>query len=232
MHAMRNLILAGCVLLHSMAASAVTMTATQDHEQIRNVAAEFVRQQSASLPGKVTYQVDEIDRRTALPACTKLEAFLPAGSQFIGKTSIGVRCMELHGWSIFVQARINVSLKFLVSAKQLSSGHVLQEQDLASQTMEAASSGGLTDPKQAIGKVLRYSIATGQVLREDMLRLPFSVTQGQIVRLIVQGDGFGISSEGAALGNASEGKTVQVRLGSGRVVGGISRANGVVEIGP
>lgn len=227
MHAMKKSIVMGCLLLHSWAAAAA-----QDHQQITDAAAAFIQQQSLALPGKVSYKVDRIDPRITLPACAKLEAFLPSGSQFIGKTSIGVRCIAANGWSIFVPVQIKLSLKLLVSARQLPMGHVLQEQDLASQTIEASRSDGITDPKQAIGKVLRFSIAAGQLLREDMLRMPFSVTQGQIVQLVVQGDGFGISSDGAALGNASAGKAVQVRIGSGRVVGGIARANGIVEIGP
>jgi flagella basal body P-ring formation protein FlgA len=229
---MKKLILIGYLLLHGIVASGAPLAAAQDHAQIKNIAAAFIQQQSAALPGKVTYKIDEIDPRIAMPACTKLEAFLPAGSQFIGKISIGVRCMEKNGWSIFIPAQIKVSLNLLVSARQLPLGHTLNEQDLASQTTETTQTEGLTNPNQVLGKVLRYNIAAGQVLREDMLRLPFSVTQGQIVQLAVQGDGFSVRSEGVALGNASEGQSVQIRIGLGRVIGGIARANGLVEIGP
>jgi len=140
--------------------------------------------------------------------------------------------MNQHGWRIFVPVKIKVSLNLLVSARQLPLGHTLQEQDLTSQTIEVSQTEGLTDPKQALGKVLRYSIAAGQVLRESMLRQSFSVTQGQVVHLVVQGGGFSIRTEGAALGNAGAGRTVQVRSASGRVIGGIAQANGVVEIEP
>ncbi len=221
-----------CLLLHGIVASAMPPAAAQDHAQIKTVVEAFVQQESASLPGKVTYQVNDIDQRIALPACARLEAFLPAGSQFIGKTAVGVRCLEKNGWSIFVPVQIKVSLNFLVSARQLPLGHTLQQQDLATQMTEALQTEGLTDPGQAIGKVLRYGVGAGQVLREDMLRQPFSVTQGQIVSVVVLRDGFTIHSEGAALGNASEGQNVKVRSSSGRVIGGIARANGVVEIGP
>lgn len=202
------------------------------HAKIANAVASFVRQQTASLPGKVAYHVDEIDRRLALPACARIEAFLPAGSQLIGRTSVGVRCIESVGWSIFVPVQVRVSLDLLVSARQLPLGHTLQERDLASLTTETSNMTGLTDPRQAIGKVLRYGIASGQVLREDMLRPPFSVTQGQIIQLIARGSGFSINNAGAALNNASAGQTVQVRVGSNRVVGGIALASGMVEIGP
>jgi flagella basal body P-ring formation protein FlgA len=229
---MKKFILLGYLMLYSLIASAVPAATIQDRAQIKNVAAAFAQQQSAALPGKVTYKVEDIDPRIALPACAKLEAFLPTGSQFIGKTAIGVRCTAKEGWSILVPVQIKVSLNLLVSARQLPLGHTLQEQDLASQTTETSQVEGLTDPKQAIGKVLRYGVAAGQVLREDMMRLPFSVTQGQIVPLIVQSAGFSIRSAGSALGNASNGQSVQVRSSSGRVIGGVARANGIVEIGP
>ncbi|HEU0189159.1 MAG TPA: flagellar basal body P-ring formation chaperone FlgA [Gallionella sp.] len=252
---MKKLLLIAFLLLQSAAAGAAPATdvlvrsapstATQDHTQIRNAVASFVQQQTAALPGKVSYQIDEIDRRIVLPKCAELEAFLPAGSQLIGKTSVGVRCNQplrkeeannrsahTNGWSIFVPVQIRLNLNLLTSAHQLPPGHTLQEQDLASQSTETSQPGGFTDPKQVLGKVLRYGIAAGQVLREDMLRQPYSVMQGQIVQLAVQGNGFSIRSEGVALNNASEGQTVQIRVGSGRVISGVARAGGVVEIVP
>lgn len=206
--------------------------APQNHAQIRNAVATFVQQQTAALPGKVTYKVEEIDRRITLPECGKLEAFLPAGSQLAGKTAIGVRCNESNGWSIFVPVQITTRLNLLVSTRQLPLGHMLQEEDIASQTTETSQARGITDPKEVIGKVLRYGIAAGQTLREDMLRAPYSVRQGQTVQLAVQGSGFSIRSEGVALNNASEGQVVQVRVGAGRVISGTARSGGVVEIAP
>lgn len=212
-------------------ALADTQKASQDHAQIKNTVSAFVQQQTAALPGKVSYRVDEIDRRIALPGCAKLEAFLPQGSQLIGKTSVGVRCNETNGWSIFVPVQIKISLNLLVSARQLPMGHMLQEQDMVTQTTETAGASGFTDPKQVAGKVLRYGITAGQILREDMLRQPYSITQGQTVQLATQGSGFSIRSEGVALNNASEGQTVQVRVKSGRVISGIARA-GLAEVVP
>lgn len=227
-----SLLAIGAIILSTSNASADTPKASQDHAQIKNLVATFVQQQTAALPGKVSYQVDEIDRRIALPGCAKLEAFLPPGSQLIGKTAIGVRCNETNGWSIFVPVQIKISLNLLVSARQLPLGHILQAQDIVAQTTEASKASGFTDPDQAIGKVLRYGIAAGQILREDMLRQPYSVMQGQTVQIAAQGSGFSIRSEGVALNNASEGQTVQVRVKSGRVISGVARPAGLVEIAP
>lgn len=227
MQAMKKLLLIVLLLLQSLAAMAV---GTQDHALIRDVVAAFVQQQTADLPGNVTYKVDEIDRRISLPECRKLEALLPTGGKLVGRTAVRVRCNEARGWSISVPVQIRISTSLLISARALPMGYTLREEDIATQTTETTQSGGITDVKQAIGKVLRHGITAGQVLREDMLRPPYSIVQGQAVQLIVRGNKFSIRNEGIALNNASEGQAVQVRTSSGRTLGGVAGASGVVEI--
>ncbi|MFZ2301273.1 MAG: flagellar basal body P-ring formation chaperone FlgA [Gallionella sp.] len=224
---MKKLLLIGLLLLQPLAAMAV---GTQDHALIRDVVAAFVQQQTADLPGNVTYKVDEIDRRISLPECRKLEALLPAGGKLVGRTAVRVRCNEARGWSISVPVQIRISTSLLISARALPMGYTLREEDIATQTTETTQSGGITDVRQAIGKVLRHGITAGQVLREDMLRAPYSIVQGQAVQLIVRGNKFSIRNEGIALSNASEGQAVQVRTSSGRTLGGVAGASGVVEI--
>lgn len=218
-----------CLLLHAVAPA---LAGTQDHALVRGAIAAFVQQQTADLPGKVTFSVGEIDRRISLPECGKLEAFLPAGGKLIGRTAVGVRCNEARGWSISVPVQIRVNSNLLISARALPLGHTLREEDIATQTTETTQAGGITDVKQVVGKVLRYGINTGQVLREAMLRAPYSIVQGQSVQLILRGNGFSVRNEGVALNNASEGQQVQVRTRSGRTLGGIAGPDGMVEIRP
>lgn len=226
-------LLATCLLLllplTALGADKPSPASTQ--AQIAKLAASFVKQQTAGISGKVDYQIEELDPRISLTPCSRMEAFLPSGSQLIGKTSIGVRCNEQNGWQILVPARITVTLQLLVSARQLQPGQVLQAADLATQSVEISRATGFTDPTQVVGKVLRYGIAAGQILRDDMLRAPYSVTQGQVVQIIARGNGFSVRNEGAALNNAGEGQTVQVRIASGKVISGTAR-NGVVEVTP
>lgn len=227
MRAMKKLLLIGLLLLQPITTIAV---GTQDHALIKNAVAAFVQQQTADLPGNVTYKVEEIDRRISLPECGKLEVLLPAGGKLIGRTAVRVRCNEAHGWSISVPVKITVSADLLISARALPMGYTLREEDLATQITETTQSGGMTDAKQAVGKVLLHGISAGQVLRESMLRAPYSIVQGQVVQLIVRGNKFSIRNEGVALNNASEGQAVRIRTSSGRTLGGIAGADGVVEI--
>lgn len=226
---MKKILLVACLFLHSVAVAAA---APQDHASLKSAVTSFVQQQTAGLPGKVTYNVDEIDKRIALRACSKIEAFLPAGSQLIGRVSIGVRCNEVNGWSIYIPVQIKISRELIISARPLALGQLLHAEDIARQTTETTQNVGITDAAQVIGKVLRYSVAAGYIMRDDMLRAPYNVKQGQTVQLSVQGAGFSLSSSGVALNNASEGETVQIRTFSGRIVSGIAGEDGIVKISP
>lgn len=226
---MKKFWLISLLFLHCVAANAAGQ---HDHAALKTAVNSFVQQQTAALPGKITYHIDEIDPRLILRPCSKVNVFLPSGSQLIGRVSIGVRCQETNGWSIFIPVQIKISRDLLISARPLLMGQIIHEEDLARQTTEITQNSGITDAKQVIGKVLRYSIAAGYTLREDMLRAPYSVKQGQVVQLSVQGNGFSMSSSGVALSNASEGETVQIRTSAGRVVSGIASTEGVVRINP
>jgi len=206
--------------------------AQQSHAEIFEAVTAFVRAQTHDLPGKVNFKVDEIDPRSVRSACPTLEVFLPSGSQLLGNSMVGVRCPDKKGWTLFVPVHVMVSVDMLITNKPLTQGHVLQTEDLSSQNAEMTQTGILTDPSQAIGKVLKNGIGAGQVLKQDMLRAPYAITQGQTVRLQVEGTGYSILSEGQALSNAEEGQSVKVKTASGQVVSGAARPGGIVEIRP
>ena len=220
------------LLLPFFASSAAGATGEQSHAEIHRAVAEFVRSQTLTLPGRVLIKVDEIDRHVSRPICPSLEAYLPTGSQLIGSTVIGVRCPVKNGWSLFVPVQITVTVDMLISSKPLSQGHVLQGDDIAQQTAELTQLGILTNLSQALGKVLKSGVGAGQVLRQDMLRAAYVVTQGQTVQLIVEGAGFSIRSEGRALNNGAEGDAIQVKTASGQVISGVAKNAGVVEVRP
>ena len=207
--------------------------AQQNHTEIRAAVETFMRAQTSTLPGQVTIRVGEIDRRIVLPACPEFEAFLPPGGKLFGNSTVGVRCPAgKKGWKLFVPVHVTVIANMLITGKPLQQGQVLHAEDLASQSGELTQTGILTDLGQAVGKILKYSIGAGQVLKQDMLRAPYAVTQGQTVQLWVDGAGFRMHSEGQALSSAAEGQTVRVRTLSDQVVSGTARAGGVVEVRP
>jgi flagella basal body P-ring formation protein FlgA len=182
------------------------------------------------MPGKVNIQVANIDPRTSLSACDALEAFMPNGAKMIGKTSIGVRCNEKPGWSVFVQASIKVSADFLVANRPLSQGLVLSADDFSVQSGELGQPGILSAPEQAIGKTLKFALGTGQVLRLDMLRPDFVIRQGQTVQLYVRTNNFVVSSEGQAMNDATAGQSVRIKTAAGQTIGAFAVKDGRAEV--
>lgn len=202
----------------------------QDHASIRDVALTYAQTQTRSMPGKVSIQVANIDPRTILPACHALEAFMPNGSKMIGKTSIGVRCNEKPGWSVFVQATIKVSAGLLVANHPLSQGVVLSADDFTVQSGELGQPGILTAPEHAIGKTLKFAIGAGQVLRLDMLRPDFVIKQGQTVRLYVRASNFMVGSEGQAMNDAMAGQAVRIKSATGQMISAFASKDGSAEV--
>ena len=206
--------------------------AQQNHAEIHEAVIAFLRAQTLTLPGEATIKVNEIDRRIARPACQKLETFLPSGGKLLGNSMVGVRCPGKNGWTLFVPVHVKVSTSMLIANKPLQQGQVLHAEDIASQNGEMVQVDILTDPSQAIGKVVKYSIGAGQVLKQDMLRVPYAITQGQTVQLQTGEQGFKIRSEGQAINNAAVGQIVQIRTSSGQVVSGIAQSDGTVAVRP
>ena len=217
--------------LYTLCTAAAWAGAAQSHAEIRDTVAAFVRAQTQAIPGKVSIQVAEIDPRTLLPVCPALEAFLPPGTQLNGNSSVGIRCIKKHNWSIYVQVNVKISVNMLTVKKTLLQGQTVQAEDISILSSESLQTGTLTDPAQALGKIMKYGIAAGQILRQDMLRAPYTVKQGQAVQLQVLGSGFRVSTEGQALSNAADGETTTARTASGQIVSGVAKA-GMIEIRP
>jgi flagella basal body P-ring formation protein FlgA len=135
-------------------------------------------------------------------------------------------------WTIYVPVQVTLRTVMLVARKPLFAEKVLTADDVATQDGESTRPDILTDPAQVVGKVLKQGIGAGQLIRQDMIREPYTVRQGQSVQVQVEGRGFRISTEGQAMGNAAEGQSVQIRTASGRFVAGTAGMDGTVRVAP
>ncbi|MDD5298551.1 MAG: flagellar basal body P-ring formation chaperone FlgA [Rhodocyclaceae bacterium] len=206
--------------------------AVQDPLFVKTAAEDFLRTQTKDLPGEINISVEAPSAGNKLQACNTLEAFLPPGSRAWGRTTVGIRCVEGASWSLYLRARVQVTGDYLVTTHALAPGQALGTEDVTTRKGELTQlpAGILTDPKQVQGKQASVSVPSGQALRADQLRQPLAVQQGQNVTVISRGEGFRVSTEGVALGNASAGQVVQVRIQSGQVRSGIAQPGGLVEM--
>ena len=200
--------------------------------QIHKAVDQLVHNQTAGLPGKVSFTLGAIDTRLNLPACPAPEAFIPAGARLWGNASVGVRCGGSNPWTIYIPVSIRILAGVVIAAHALAQGRSIELTDLAVQEADLGQLPGavITEPGQAVGRIVTLSVAPGQPLRQDLLRSPPVIQQGQSVTLRAQGAGFKVSAEGKAVTNAAEGQVAQVRTPTGRTVNGLARLGGIVDI--
>lgn len=238
-----NALLSSCVLFSvvSQADNRVQIAQAHSTAQVvkrQNLAivkakiSEYLTMQTVGYPGEVSIQVGAIDPSLKLSECDNLQVSLPNGSRAWGKTSVSVQCTAPSKWAIYVQSTVNVVGNYLVAASPLGQGQVISDNDVISEKgdLTRLPAGIFTERTQAVGRSVQISMTAGTVLRQEMLKVTPIVQQGQAVKVVSSGNGFSVSAEGLALAKAAEGQVVQVKVASGKVVTGIARQGGQVEV--
>lgn len=203
----------------------------EDGETIRRAALAYLQQQTVGLPGKIGITVAQTFPR-GLAACTTLEPFMPTGARLWGRTTIGVRCAGEKPWTLYLQARIAIQATYYLAAHQIEPGAVVRADDLLARDGDLSNlpRAVITDPSQAVGATATMRISAGMPLRQDLLKSASAVTIGQTVRVVAQGEGFSISSEGSVMNNATPGQQVRVKMDGGQIISGIVKDGGTVQV--
>lgn len=186
-------------------------------------AIQYLKTQTAGQPGKVSVQVKA--PRSELPACAALDAFQPVGSRRTGRTTVGVRCLAPSAWTVYLQAQISVQGTYAVTRQPLPANHTLSSADIALREGDLGNlpADVITDIDNILGYRTVSGLAAGAPLRNALVRAPIAVQQGQVTRVVLNGPGFSVQSEGQALANASRGDQVRVKTRSGQVISGVAQ---------
>lgn len=197
--------------------------ADQDPAALQAHAERYLKTQTASLPGKVSIQVKA--PRSELPACAALDAFQPVGSRRMGRTTVGVRCLAPSPWTVYLQAQIRVEGSYAVTRQPLPANHTLTADDVSLREGDLGSLpvDVITNIDDMLGYRTVSGLAANAPVRRAMVRAPLAVKQGQVTRVVLNGPGFSVQSEGQALANASRGDSVRVKTRSGQVISGIAQ---------
>lgn len=212
---------------------AATAPQNQNLRIINQKVKDFLTTQSAGSPGKVEITVNPMEEGTLLTYCPAPEAFFPPSSAAWGKTTVGVRCGQPKPWTVYVQANVSIIANYVVAGVPLSQGQVIEAKDLQLQKGDLTQlpTGVFTEFNRILGTSAKMSLPAGTVIKQEMLKLPNLVLQGQSVRVSSKGTGFSISTEGQALNSATEGEIVKVRVTNGSVVSGVVKKDGQIEVG-
>ena len=215
----RKWLAAACLCVSAVAHAADR----QDPAALQAHVERFLKTQTGGLPGKLSIQVKP--PRGSLPACAALDTFQPAGSRSIGKITVGVRCLAPIQWTVYLSAQVRLIGSYAVTRQPLPANHVLTAADIALREGDLGSlpADVVTDADAMLGYRAVSGLAAGAPLRGALLRPPLAVQQGQTTRLVMNGPGFSVQSQGQALANASRGDRVRVKTRSGQVVSGVAQ---------
>lgn len=184
-------------------------------------------------PLRLEASVGELDSRLQLARCNRAEPYLPPGTRLWGKTRLGVRCVDGPvKWNVFLPISIKAWGPAWVVKGQVASGAVISAEDVMEMDVDWAeeSSPVLTSSARWLGQVATRNLNAGQTLREAMVKPAQAFQAGSHVRVIAQGVGFRIASDGQALTAGVVGQMARVQMDNGRVAIGRVIDNRTVRV--
>ncbi len=182
---------------------------------------------------RIEVTLGRLDPRLALAACDRIEPFVPPGSPPWGATRVGMRCAQGQvGWKVTLPATVQMLVDGLIVPAGLPAGQTIAAAQLAVAEVDAAARADavLTDPAQAVGRVLARPVAAGEALRRSVLRNRQWFAAGEMVRIVASGAGWTVSAEGRAIGPGIEGQPVSVRTPTGQTVTGYATGDHRLEL--
>ena len=184
-------------------------------------------------PPRIEVIVGTLNPTLKLAPCQQVQAYLPSGIRALGRSRIGLRCIEgpVH-WNVSLPVTIKLWAPSLVANTLLPSGTVLTQAHLRIAEVDLAErpDPAIAELPLAVGRSLQRSLAAGDALRRSDLKTRQFFNGGDTVRIVAQGPGYAISSEGQALGPGLEGQTVRVRIDNGRILSGIAIGDRRIEV--
>lgn len=229
-----SLALAGAAAAQPAEAADPTLT-----EALRNAVQGMAQDAALVLWGAATpvprieVQVGKLPSNLRLAPCTQVLPYLPNGVRPLGRSRIGLRCAQgTAHWNVSLPVTVRLWAASLVATAALPAGTVLEARHLASAEVDLAerSDPAIGNSAAAIGRTLQRSLSAGDALRQADLKTRQMFSAGDTVRIVGNGPGYAVSSEGQAMGPGLEGQNVRVRTESGRIITGTATATRRVEV--
>jgi len=206
---------------------------TQSLAVINDVVHNYV--ESALVPdGKYEISNTQIDNHLQLPACKQsLDVFAQSGSIKPGRNTVGIRCNDKGGWTIYSTVIVKSFQNVLILAKPLNRNDRIAFEHLKSEVRDVATlqQGYLTDPNDIVNKQATRIVPAGTVLNRQHYTEPTLIKRGQHVNIQSGKAGFLISAQGVAMMDGSKGQQIKVKnVSSRRIIRATVVNPGVVSV--
>lgn len=224
----------GLTLAAATTTAAEANLAPELAQQLQHMASLSAFATGSTVPGaRVEVELGRIDPRLNLAPCTRIEPYLPTGVRLLGRSRIGLRCIEgAVRWNVYMPVTVRLFAPAWVARQALPEGTVLQAAHLMQAEVDLAASAdpAFTNAASAIGRALARPLPAGQALRRSDLRARQFFQAGDLVRVVAVGAGYAISVDALAVSPGVEGQPARVRTDSGRILNGMPTAQRRVEV--
>ena len=188
---------------------------------------------AGAAPLRLVVSVGNLDSRLTLAPCAQVEPYLPAGMRLWGKARLGLRCADGKArWNVFLPIQVQAFGTAWVIRADVPAGKVLEADDAVQAEVDWAQDTPtvLADIDMWLGQTATRALGTGQTLRAGMVRPPQVFQAGAMVRVVAQGAGFSVMSDGQALSAGILGSQARVRMEGGRILTGIVTDNRTIRV--
>lgn len=173
---------------------------------------------------RMEVSVGALDPRLQLAPCAKVEPYMPPGTRLWGKSRLGLRCLAgTTRWNVFIPVTVKAMGRAWVAKTNVAAGSVLKADDAMEAEVDWADDASpvVANAEQWIGQVAARSWVAGQTVRQAMVKAAQVFQAGSQIRVLAQGVGFQVLSDGQAITSGVVGQPAKVRLDSGRVMSGV-----------
>ena len=170
---------------------------------------------------EASFDVTVLDAPLAkAPACAQPLKVLPADVRHATRMRFDVACDAPQAWQRDVVVRAKITARVVVMVKDVPSGRVIQDGDVALDARDVTvMPDAVSDPQAVTGFASRRSLRTGQVVSQRALLTPVLVQRGQSVAIEASHGGITVNVPGEAMDTGRAGEAVRVRnVSSGKVI--------------
>jgi flagella basal body P-ring formation protein FlgA len=190
-------------------ASLASAEEIQDAAAIRTaVEAAVTSGFAANRDAEGAVDVAPIDARLRLPRCDniKVDISSPNAAMLTAKVSC-----DTPSWTIYVPVRLHLWVHAVVAATNLPPNTALTMAQLTRGRVDVfATTGVISDMREAAGKVLRVGLVAGAPILPSQLDLPIAVHRGQKVVLTLTAPQMTIRATALALEDGRVGDSISV----------------------
>lgn len=163
----------------------------------------------------LSVKVKGLDPRLQLHRCIpdNLRLSAPHNRQLINSSTVSVKCLAPHPWSIYVPVQIQMLKKVVVTDKHISKNQQFTSDDIKIIKVDIMKvrQGYFSRPEEVIGKVAKRRISPNRIINPINLKLAKLISKGDIVSITAITDGIKVTVKGMALQQGRLGEMINVK---------------------